>query len=190
MKKLVSLFIVMILAGCAGSLPDKADLNIEIGKQSGGIYPASLDVNVIGQDKRPDSHIIIFKMDKEPATTLDSRIPPQNLLKESLAHGFLQQGLGLSQRSGVTATGIIKELQVRVTRTGALYAAVANTSLQLIINNNGNILTLEFNRKSKQDSMTRPKVLDLEMMLNEQLSDVVTKIMVDDRVRTAINRKP
>lgn len=189
MKKLVSLFIAMILAGCAVSLPDKADLNVEIANQSGGIYPASLDVNVIGQDKRPDPHIILFKMDKEPVTALDSRIPPQNLLKESLAHGFRQQGLGRSERSGITATVVIKELQVRVTRAGALYAAVANTSLQFIVNNNGNILTLEFNRKSKQDSMTRPKILDLEMMLNEQLSDVVTKILADDRVRTAINRK-
>jgi uncharacterized lipoprotein YajG len=189
MKKLVFVFIAMILAGCAGTMPEKADLNIEIGNQSGGIYPASLNITVLGQDKRPDPHIITFKTDKDPATILASRIPPENLLKESLAHGFRQQGLARTDRSAITATVVIRELLVKVTRPGAMYAAKANTRLQFIVNNNGNILTLEFNRESSKDTLARPKLLDLEMMLNEQLSEIVTKILADERVRTAINRK-
>jgi uncharacterized lipoprotein YajG len=189
MKNFLFVMVSMILAGCAGTMPDKADLNIEIANQPGGIYPSTINIVVIGQDKRPDPNVIISRTDRDPATVLASRIPVENLLKEGLAQGFRQQGLARSDRSAITATVIIKELLVKVTKPGALYAAKANTRLQFIVNNNGNILTLEYNRDSTRDSLTRPKLLDLEVMLNNQLAEIVTKILEDERVRTAINRK-
>jgi uncharacterized lipoprotein YajG len=189
MKNFLFVMISMILAGCAGTMPEKADLNIEIAHQPGGIYPSTINIMVIGQDKRSDPNIIIFKTDRDPATVLASRIPVENLLKEGLAQGFRQQGLAKSDRSAITATVVIKELLVKVTKPGALYTAKAYTRLQFIVNNNGNILTLEYNRDSTRDSLTRPKLLDLEVMLNNQLAEIVTKILEDERVRTAINRK-
>jgi len=70
-----------------------------------------------------------------------------------------------------------------------LYTTKARTGLQLIVNKNGNTLTLDYNHEATKDSLTRPKVLDLEMMLNDQLADIVTKILADNRVRTAITGK-
>jgi uncharacterized lipoprotein YajG len=189
MKKLVLVFIVMILAGCAGTMPEKADLNIEIANQLTEVYPTSLDISVVGQDKRADPHIIVFKVDDGTATTVTSRVPPQILLKESLAHGLREQGLKQGNRSNITATIVIKELLAKVTKPGVLYSTKASTRLQLIVNTNKGVLTLEYERDASKDSMTKPKLLYLETMLNEQLTDILTKILADDRVRSAIKGK-
>ena len=60
MKKLVVLLsVVMILAGCAGTMPDKADLYLEVAGQPAGVYPPSLEASVVGRDGRTDPYIIM-----------------------------------------------------------------------------------------------------------------------------------
>jgi uncharacterized lipoprotein YajG len=190
MKKLVVfIFMAMVLTSCAGTMPEKADLNIEVADQSAGVYPSSLQVSVVGRDNRADPYIIIYNLDREATTMLESRVPPQVLVKDSLAQGLRQQGLNRGDRSNITVSVVIKELQAKVTKPGALYATHARTRLELTIGNNGNVLTLEFNREASKESMTRPKVLFLETMLNEQLTDIVVKMLEDHRVRAAIKGK-
>ena len=190
MKKLVVfIFMAMVLTGCAGTMPEKADLNIEVADQSAGVYPSSLQISVVGQDNRADPYIIIYNLDKEATTMLESRVPPQVLVKDSLAQGFRQQGLSRGDRSNITVSVVLKELQAKVTKPGALYTSHARTRLDLIIGNNGNVLTLEYNREASKESMTRPKVLFLETMLNEQLTEIVVKMLEDHRVQAAIKGK-
>ena len=190
MKKLVVfIFMAMVLTGCAGTMPEKADLNIEVADQSAGVYPSSLQISVVGQDNRADPYIIIYNLDKEATTMLPSRVPPQVLVKDSLAQGFRQQGLSRGDRSNITVSVVLKELQAKVTKPGALYTSHARTRLDLIIGNNGNVLTLEYNREASKESMTRPKVLFLETMLNEQLTEIVVKMLEDHRVQAAIKGK-
>jgi uncharacterized lipoprotein YajG len=185
----VCLSIAVILTGCAGTMPEKAELNIEVADQSAGVYPSSLQVSVVGRDNRADPYIIIYNLDKEATTMLPSRVPPQVLVKDSLAQGLRQQGLSRGDRSNITVSVVLKELQAKVSKPGALYTSHARTRLELTIGNNGNVLTLDYNREARKESMTRPKVLFLETMLNEQLTDIVIKILEDQRVRMAIKGK-
>ena len=190
MKRLMILLsVAMILTGCAGTMPDRADLFIEVPGQSTGVYPPSLEASVVGRDRRSDLPVIVYDTDRDSMAALTSRVPPQVLVKDSLAQGLRAQGLGRGDRSNITISVVIRELQARVTKPGALYTAEARTRLQIIIGNNGTSLTLDYNRGASQDSITRPKVLDLETMLNDQLSDIVTKILEDPRVRAAIKGK-
>jgi uncharacterized lipoprotein YajG len=190
MKKLpVIIFLAMVLAGCAGTMPEKADLNIEVTDQAAGVYPSSLQVSVVGRDNRADPSIIVYNMANEAPTALASRIPPQVLVKDSLAQGLRQQGLSRGDRSNITVSVVIKELQAKVTKPGALYTSHARTRLELTIGNKRNVLALDYNREAKKESMTRPKVLFLETMLNEQLTDIVTKMLEDHRVQDAIKGK-
>ena len=190
MKKLVVfLSVVMILAGCAGTMPDKADLYIEVAGQSAGVYPPSLEASVVGRDERTDPYIIMYNTDKDSIAMLVSRVPPQVMVKDSLAQGLRAQGLSRGDRSDITISVVVQELQAKVTKPGALYTAKARTRLQLVIGNRGSVLTLDYNREANKESVLRPKVLDLETMLNNQLSDIVTKILEDPRVRTAIKGK-
>jgi uncharacterized lipoprotein YajG len=189
MKNLLFVLISIILAGCAGTIPEKADLDLEIADQPEGVYPASLDISVTGKDSRSEPHVILFKVDKETPMTLTSRVPPQVLARDSLVHGLRQQGLSRGDRSNIIATLNIKELLAKVTKPGVLYNTNVRTRIQLIVRNNGSVLTLEYNREANKDTLTRPKILDLEIILNEQLSEVLTKILSDDRVRVAIKKK-
>jgi len=189
MKKLIVFIVAVSLFGCAGTMPEKADLNIEIARQAAGVYPSSLDASVIGRDRRAEPYIISYQVDNKPEKNIISRVPPQVLVKESLIHGLRQQGLSQGDRSGIAMVVVVKELLAKVTKPGMLYTTKARTGLQLIVNKNGNTLTLDYNHEATKDSLTRPKVLDLEMMLNDQLADIVTKILADNRVRTAITGK-
>ena len=190
MKKLVVLLsVMMILAGCAGTMPDKADLYIEVAGQPAGVYPPSLEASVVGRDMRTDPYIIMYETDRDSIAMLVSRVPPQVMVKDSLAQGLRAQGLSRGDRSNITISVVIQELQAKVTKPGALYTTKARTRLQLVIGNNGTSLTLDYNREANKESVLRPKVLDLETMLNGQLSDIVAKILDDPRVRTAIKGK-
>jgi uncharacterized lipoprotein YajG len=190
MKNFIVIILAAVLFGCAGTVPEKADLNIDIAKQAAGVYPASLEVSVIGRDRRAEPYIIVYQVDNETDIGLVSRVPPQVLVKEGLSHGLRQQGLSQGDRSNIAVVIVVKELLAKVTRPGMLYATKARTSLQLIVSNNGGTLTLDYNHEATKDSLTRPKVLDLEMLLNDQLADIVTKMLADPRVRTAITGKP
>ncbi|MDR3630419.1 MAG: YajG family lipoprotein [Desulfocapsaceae bacterium] len=178
--------VAMILAGCANTMPEKADLMPDIKGQSAGIYPAALDVIVIGRDKRPDPSVILYEMDNEPVQRLTNRIPPQVLIKDSLVQGLRQQGLNLGDRSDISITVLVKELQAKVTKPRALYESQARTRLQIIVGNYGNVVTLEYNREANKESLTRPQVLFLETMLNDQLTETITKILEDRRLQDAI----
>lgn len=189
MKKFLAVLVALILFGCAGTMPEKADLTIEIANQTQRIYPASLKANIIGRDQRSERYTILYQVGNEPAVKLQSRVPPQELTKESLERGLRQQGLDLRERANIAVVIVIKKLLAKVTRANMLYSANVRTHLQLIVGNGGSTLTLDFDREAKKDSLTRPNVLDLEMMLNDQLSDILKKILADNRVQSAIKGK-
>ncbi len=190
MKKLMVVLVGLVLFGCAGTMPEKADLTIEVANQTQRVYPASLKVNIIGRDRRSERYTILYQVDNEPAVTLQNRVPPQDLIKESLEHGLRQQGLNLRARANISVVIVVKELLAKVTRLNMLYSTKVRTHLQIIVGNGGSTLTLDYDREANKDSLSRPKVLDLEMMLNDQLSGILKKILADNRVRTAIKGEP
>lgn len=186
MKKMGVVLLVMILAGCATTMPNMADLDITVARQQPATYPASLKVTLIGRDVRTKPAVIVYQLAGEPAVSLVSRLPIRELVQEGLARGLKQQGLNLVDQSDIAVVVKVKELLARVTKPGMLYSAVVRTRLRLVVGNGGSTLTLDFNREATKESLTRPEVLDLELMINNQLSDIVNKILSDDRVKQAI----
>ena len=186
MKKLFILFVTALLAGCAGTMPKQADFDIDIGNQNAGRYPPAVSATVIGRDDRSEPYVIDYDAAGESRTKISSRIPPRIQLQESLERGLRRQGLKLREGADTAIVVEVKELLAKVTRPGMLYTAKVSTRLRLLVDNHGSRLTLDYNRETDSDSLTRPKVLDLELMINEQLSDIIQKILRDDRVRTAI----
>ena len=184
--RLAVAFAVVLFCGCANTMPDKADLFIDIANQPAEVYPASLNVIVIGRDKRPDPSIILYAMENEPPVRISNRTPPQILIKDSLVQGLRQQGLNMGDRANISITILVKELQARVTKPRSLYASQAKTQLQVIVGNYGNVVTLDYTREASKESLTRPSVLYLETMLNDQLTETITKILEDQRFQAAI----
>jgi|GEM_PF-502141 len=186
LKRLAVVCVAILFSGCANTMPDKADLFVDIASQPAGLYPTSLDAIVIGRDKRPDPSIILYAIENEPEERIANRVPPQILIKESLVQGLRQQGLNMDDRADISITILVKELQAKVTRPHTLFETQARTRLQVIIGHLGNVVTLEYNREASKESLTRPKALFLETMLNDQLTETLTKILDDQRFQAAI----
>ncbi len=190
MKKLLFILIAVVLSGCAGTLPNKTNLNPVLADQPAGVYPPGVVISVEGKDDRLEKSVISYTFKNEPAT-LFNQVAPQILMAERLADGFSQQGLQRGGQTPVVVTIAVEGLMVTVgkTKSGLLYKAEAKSRLRLTINNRGSVLTKDYNREASKETATKPAIRDLEEMLNVQLSDVIEKILGDGQVREAIRGK-
>jgi len=191
MKRLLLMIIAVMLSGCAATLPDKINLNPILENQPAGVYPPVIDIFVDSKDDRFEKHVVTYSFKNEPSIMLFNQVAPQIMLAERLTDGLSQQGLTRVGRSTITVTIAIEEMMVTVTKTksGLLYNSAARSRLRLTVNNNGSILTKDYNREASKETATKPDIPDLEAMLNVQLSDVIEKILGDGQVREAIRGK-
>lgn len=186
MKKIMLLLSAILFVGCAASWPQKANLNPVVDDQLDGLYQPGIDMTVDGKDERAGSQIIKIALPDSPVTLIPNQVAPQQLLAERLQDGFLQQGIARGSQSNITVNVVIEELQATLTKPGLMFNSNAKTRIKLTITNNGNILNKEYNRSSSQDSVTRPDIHDLEVLLNEQLSEIMSQALADNQIRGAI----
>jgi Uncharacterized lipoprotein len=185
MKKLMLLLSVLLFVGCAAS-GHKANLNPVVDDQLDGLYQPGVDVSVDGQDERAGSQIIKIALPDTPVTLIPNQVSPHVMLAERLQDGFQQQGLARGSQSNINIGVVVEELQATLTKPGVMFNANAKSRIKLTVSNNGNILTKEYNRASSQDSVTRPDIHDLEVLLNEQLSEIMAQALSDNQIRGAI----
>ena len=181
MKKLLFILIAVVLSGCAGTMPNKTNLNPVLADQPAGVYQPGIVISVEGKDDRFEKSVVSYTFKNEPAS-LVNQVAPQILMAERLADGFSQQGLLRGGQTPVLVT-------IGKTKSGLLYKAEAKSRLRLTINNRGSVLTKDYNREASKETATKPAIRDLEEMLNVQLSDVIEKILGDGQVREAIRGK-
>ena len=186
MKKIMLLLSAILFVGCAASWPQKANLNPVVDDQLDGFYQPGLDVSIDGQDERAGSQIIKIALPESPVTLIPNQVSPHVLLAERLQDGFRQQGLASGNQSNITISIVVEELQATLTKPGVMFNANAKSRIKLTVTNNGNILNKEYNRASSQDSVTRPDIHDLEVLLNEQLSEIMAQALSDNQIRGAI----
>ena len=101
------------------------------------------------------------------------------------ANGFQQQGLARGANPisiSVSSLGTAGDID----QTGVRCLMPMPSRIKLTVSNNGNILTKEYSRASSQDSVTRPDIHDLEVLLNEQLSEIMAQALSDNQIRGAI----
>lgn len=186
MKKLMLLASALLFVGCAASWPQKANLNPVVDDQLDGLYQPGVDVSVNGQDERGGSQIIKIALPDTPVTLIPNQVSPQIMLAERLQTGFQQQGLARGNQSNININITIEELQATLTKPNVMFNANAKSRIKLTVTNNGNILNKEYNRASSQESVTRPDIHDLEVLLNEQLSEIMSQALSDNQIRGAI----
>jgi uncharacterized lipoprotein YajG len=186
MKKLMLLLSALLFVGCAASWPQKANLNPVVDDQLDGLYQPGLDISVNGSDERNGSQIIKIALPDVAVTLIPNQVAPNVMLAERLQNGFQQQGLAQGGQSNINIGVVVEELQATLTKPGVMFNSNAKSRIKLTVSNNGNVLTKEYNRASSQDSVTRPDIHDLEVLLNEQLSEIMSQALSDNQIRGAI----
>lgn len=185
MKKIVLLACVLLFPGCAVKYPEFANLKLQVPLQSSVVYTNST-ASVRGHDAREDPEIVVFKVKKEPVVKIPNISSPHIVITERLVGGLREQGLQFKSNSPVRILLNLNQLQVTVTKPKVLYNSKAVSEVTLEVTNSKTSLTKTYTRKHDQGSVSRPKIDEIEKMLNDQLSDIVNQVLMNAEFRKLI----
>lgn len=188
MNHIVLLLSVFLFTGCGVKYPESASLNLLIPAQPKETYTDST-VFVHGYDSRERPEIIIYKVKKEPSVRIPNLTPPLFVITEGLTDGLREQGLQFETNSAVRLDLELTELLATVTKSRALYTLDTVSQITLKASNGSRTLTKKYNRQGDRTSVARPKIAEIEKMVNEQLSDIVTQILTDMELQELITNR-
>jgi uncharacterized lipoprotein YajG len=100
-----------------------------------------------------------------------------------------EQGLQIEANAPVLIDLELNQLLVTVSRPKRLYNAQALSQITLKAIHGKNAFTKKYTRQDDQESVLRPKITEIENMLNDQLSDIVTSILSDVELRELITKR-
>ncbi len=186
MKRLAAIALALLLAGCATKQPVTANLDLRIGAQPATLYQNAA-ANIQGTDLRNDKKVIRYTVKDEITSELPTLTPPQIILKESLSRGFEGQGLAINPAARVHMTVEINELLVKVDQPQILHDIHAKSVITLKVVNGTRTLTKKYNREETKETVTKPKIAQLEKILNDQLSDIAQQILKDEDIRKTVS---
>ena len=188
MNKLVLLLCILFLSGCGVKYPETANLNLEVTSQPETVYTDSF-ASIKGLDARERPEVIVYQLKNEPVVWVSSPTPPITIITEELKSGFRNQGIIIDRDGPVRIDLELNQMLVTLTKPKRLYNAEAVSKVTLNARYGKNSITKEYIRQNSEESVRLPKVDQLETMLNEQLSDLVTTILADKNVRELIVQK-
>ncbi len=185
MNKIVLLTCVLLLTGCGVKYPETANLKLMVPSQSAEVY-TDLTVAINGLDARENTEVIVYEMKDEPVVKVPSLHSPITIITEGLLGGMREQGLQIEVDAPVSIDAELNQLLVTVSKSKTLYNFQAVCQITLKAMNDKNSFTKTYNRKDDRKSILRPKVTEIENMLNDQLSNIVTQILSDMDLRELI----
>lgn len=188
MKKIAILVFALLFSGCSAKYPPETNLKLQISSLTTVIYSNESSAALIGHDARQDTAVVVYQLTGKPEIRIANKTAPHVLITERLAAELQKQGLLFKRASPVRIQLDLNELLVSVTRPKILYSAKAKSHLTLTIKNKKITLTKTYDREANNDSVTRPTVLDLEKLLNSQLTEIVNQILKDKEVQGAISQ--
>ena len=188
MNKIVLLACALFLSGCGVKYPETANLNLMVPPQPEAIYSNSMVV-INGLDTREKVELIVYQVKKEPVVWVPSLHSPITIIKEDLSIGLREQGLQIATNAPVRIDLELNKLLVTVSKSKRLYNSQAVSQITLKALHGETSFTKKYSRQNDQESVLRPKITELENMLNDQLSDIVMTILSDMDLRELIINK-
>lgn len=187
MKIFPLLACVLFLSGCGIKYPETANINLQVHKQSTTVY-TNVAASVSGYDARDYQEIVVFKVKKEPVVKVENQNPPHIVITERLTGGLREQGLIFESNSPVQILLELNQLLVTVTKPKVLYNSEAVSQVTLKVTNRETSIKRTYNRQDNLKSGSRPKIDEIEEMLNDQLSTIVDTILADEELHEIINK--
>jgi len=188
MKKIILLACFLLVTGCGAKYPESTNINLELPTQSSSVYTDST-ASVRGHDARETPEIVVFKVKKKPVVTVSNIRSPHIVITERIAGGLGEQGLQFEKDSPVHILIEINKLLVSVSKPKLLYNSQAVSHVTLKVSNRETSLTRKYKREANHESVSRPKIDEIEKMLNDQLSNIVSQILSDTELREMIKMK-
>ena len=188
MNKLVLLTCVLLLTGCGVKYPETANLKLMVPSQSAVVY-TNVAVSINGLDARENAEVIVYEIKDKPVVKVPSLNSPITLIKEDLSTGMREQGLQFQTNAPVRIDLELNQLLVTVSKPKNLYNSQAVSQITLKARHGKNSFTKNYTRQDDSESVLRPKIAEIENMLNGQLSDIVMTILSDMDLRELITKR-
>lgn len=188
MKRVLFVACFLLLAGCSTNYPLTTSLQLHGDSRPSGGYDQGISAVLTGHDARKESAVVAYQL-TQPPVLLPNDTEPHALITRQLAEGFMHQGLVFKSGAPIRIQLNIEELLADVRRPKILFTTTARSHITLLVTNQGSTLTKTYKREANRESATKPDLVDLEKMLNEQLSEIVGQILQDTEVRAAISKK-
>lgn len=189
MKKLAFFVLILLLTGCTQKYPETANLNLQVMTQPAEIYSDGMAATIRGHDARENAAIVLYQIGDNPVVRIPNLSAPHIVISEQLVDGLQKQGLLLDSSAPVHILLEINELLVTVTKPEFLYETKAVSRITLSVKNKGNTIARKYKKEAKRETATRPNVSELETLLNNQLTDIVNRILQDEEIRETIRIK-
>lgn len=187
MNRIVLFACVLLVAGCSVKYPETANIQLQVPDNFSTLYTGS-SAYLRGHDARKTQEVAIYKINKEPAVKVPNITSPHIVITEQIAAGLEQQGLQFEKNSPVRILLELNQLLVTVTRTKLLYNSEAVSQITLKVTNRGTSLIREYNRVSSSESVFRPKINEIEDMLNDQLLNIANQVLADAELGEMISK--
>ena len=179
-----ALLIAVMVAGCAPQYPLYGNLHLA-GKPQPLVY-SDASAFLRGQDGRQQKEIFAYLQAGQPPVRIENMQPPHIVLTERLAEDLQAQGLAFSETAVTRIFLEINELLVTVSRPKLLHLAEARSRITIRVVTETTTLTKNYQREATRETPQRPKVEQLESMLNEQLDEILSQVVNDEDIRRAI----
>lgn len=188
MNKIVLIICALILTGCGAKYPQNVTLNLMIPSPAAPVY-SDTAVAVNGTDVRKSKEVVVYKIKKEPVVKVPSLSSPSVVITERLSGGLREQGLTFESNAPVRIDLELRQLLVTVTKAKLTYNYEAVSQIAVKAANGQKSISKKYNRQADRQSVSRPKVAEIEKMLNNQLSEIVKQILADIDLQELISTK-
>ena len=186
---LLGIALALLLSSCTVEVPRYTNLHPALPERINPQYAqADSAFAITGKDNRPDTNVVTFAIDKDPAVYLDNRPAPEELLADMLSLGLQKQGLLVSPAAPTHLTVIVDELLSEVTRPKTLFQTETKTKVRLSAQKGNMTLTRTFSKESTVETLGQPQLPALEKELNDQLTDIIAQILGDPEIRQVIDK--
>jgi uncharacterized lipoprotein YajG len=187
MKKLILLFILISTAGCGFQNPQTTALNPQISSRFSPIF-RDATVSVQGEDLRKDNTVVIYRVKQGTEEKITALTPAIDVLTERLGAGLQSQGLLFDKDSPVRIKVELNMLVATITRPGLLYELRCISDITVRAGMGATTLIKKYNRENDGRFLRRPPVSEARKMLDDQLSDIMDTILLDEEIRKLIQK--
>lgn len=187
MKRILIPVIVVLLSCCTPHYPAFTELQLDLSPQQ-QTYFSNESVSLRVVDMREKVTIVEYHPTTGDTVSVANIGGVDKLVLDHLSSGFQEQGLNINPDGPAKIVITLEELLVKVTRASMIYSSLATTKAKFQLQSSNTTLTKNFSRQATKDTVTRPHIVDLEYMINDQLSDIVEKILNDREIRDALQK--
>lgn len=184
----ILILLSILVSGCANQIPNKTNIHLNVAPQKPDTFSSSTMISLGSIDERTNKDIIEYSMDSSAPYGLTNITPPHILLAEAISVGLQRQGLTVYKDAPLHIDVVIKKLLVQVTRPEIIYKSQLKCLVGVTIYNKRTTFSKNYDAEQIEETMRKPDIPFLEMMVTRQLNEITQQILSDQEITQVLKQ--